>query len=78
MLVENTGASVTSKGAFYDKGKEPSPGDPPKLQLLIESNEPERIERAIREIKKILLEATQAVFEADARGPSAPGRYSVL
>lgn len=78
MLVENTGASVTSKGAFYDKGKEPNTGDPPKLSLLVESNEPERIERAIREIKTILLEATTAVFEADARGPSAPGRYSVL
>ncbi|KDN45076.1 P-loop containing nucleoside triphosphate hydrolase protein [Tilletiaria anomala UBC 951] len=78
MLIESSGASITSKGAFYEKGKEPQPGEPPKLQLLIESNDPERIERAVRDIKLILLEATQAALEAEQKGPSGPGRYSVL
>ncbi len=64
---------------FYEKGKEPQAGEPPKLQLLLESNEPERIERAVREIKLILIEATQAALEAEQRGgPGGPGRYSVL
>ena len=71
--------TVTNKGIYYEKGKEPQSGDPPKLQLLIESNDPERIERAVPEIKLILLEATQAALEAEQRGPGhGPGRYSVL
>ena len=51
MLIQSTGASITSKGAFYDRGKEPKPGDPPKLSLLIESNEQYRIEDAVRNAK---------------------------
>jgi len=79
-LIETTGASVTNKGQFYEKGKEPSPTDPPKLQLLIESNDESRVEHAVREIKRLLLEATQAALEAEARGPQhgGPGRYSVV
>ena len=34
-----TGASVTNKGIFYEHGKEPPLEGPPKLHLLIESNE---------------------------------------
>lgn len=70
--------AVTLKGAFYEKGKEPAPGEPPKLSLLVESNDPERIERAVRDIKVILLEATQQALEAEQRGGSGPGRYNVL
>ncbi|KAE8262769.1 hypothetical protein A4X03_0g2195 [Tilletia caries] len=79
-LIDTTGASVTNKGQFYEKGKEPGPGEPPKLQLLIESNDESRVEHAVREIKRLLLEATQAALEAEARGPQhhAPGRYSVV
>lgn len=39
-LVEETGASVTNKGIYYEPGKEPSGLEaPPKLHLLVESND---------------------------------------
>ncbi|WFC99104.1 RNA helicase [Malassezia yamatoensis] len=76
MLIQSTGASITSKGAFYDRGKEPKPGEPPKLSLLIESNEQFRIEDAVREIKRLLLEGAQAAMELD-RAPTG-GRYTVV
>ncbi|PKI84476.1 RNA helicase [Malassezia vespertilionis] len=77
-LIETTGASITSKGAFYDKGREPQPGDAPKLTLLIESNEEYRIEHAVREIKRLLLEGTQSFIEDQSRTPQAGGRYTVV
>ncbi|EPQ28211.1 uncharacterized protein PFL1_04039 [Pseudozyma flocculosa PF-1] len=78
-LIESTGASITNKGVFYKEGTEPQPGDPPKLQLLIESNNQEMVERAVLEIQRLLVEATQAAMEAEARNPgNAPGRYSVV
>lgn len=78
-LITNSGASITLKGAFYEKGKEPQEEEPPKLQLLIESNEEEKVESAVREVKEILLQATQAALEAEQRAPpGAPGRYSVV
>lgn len=42
-LIDMTGASVTNKGIFYEPGKEPPPEGPPKLHLLIESNEEWRV-----------------------------------
>ncbi|CAO1638057.1 unnamed protein product [Parajaminaea phylloscopi] len=78
-LIAESGASITNKGVFYEKGKEPSAGEPPKLQLLIESNDEEKVENAVRAIKQILLEATQAALEAEQRNSStAPGRYNVV
>ena len=38
-----TGASVTNKGIYYEQGKEPGPDQPPKLHLLIESNDEFRV-----------------------------------
>ncbi len=38
-----TGASVTNKGIYYDTGKEPPFEGPPKLHLLVESNEEFRV-----------------------------------
>lgn len=80
-LVESTGASVTNKGVFYEKGREPGLDDPPKLNLLIESNEEWRVQRAIAEIKSILIEATTQALEAEQRDPGGRmggGRYNVL
>jgi len=78
-LISESGASITNKGVFYEKGKEPQPGEPPKLQLLVESNDESKVEAAVREIKQLLLEATQAALEAEQRNPGgAPGRYSVI
>ncbi|KAI0033772.1 P-loop containing nucleoside triphosphate hydrolase protein, partial [Vararia minispora EC-137] len=78
-LIDMTGASVTNKGIYYDSGKEPPPEGPPKLHLLIESNEEWRVEHAVREIKRLLIEASAAALQAEMRNPSAPsGRYSVV
>jgi len=78
-LIEITGASVTNKGIFYEPGKEPSGlEDPPKLHLLVESNEEWRVEQAVREIKRLLFEASAAALQAEMRNPTAPGRYSVI
>ena len=70
---------------------------PPKLHLLIESNEEyrvrnelhfhisllkttlEQVEQAVREIKRLLIEASAAALQAEMRNPSGTvGRYSVV
>ena len=84
-------------GIFYEPNKEPSGlEDPPKLHLLVESNEEWRVscwfllhgltlthpvgqvEQAVREIKRLLFEASAAALQAEMRNPTAPGRYSVV
>ncbi|GBE79779.1 Pre-mRNA-processing ATP-dependent RNA helicase PRP5 [Sparassis crispa] len=78
-LIDMTGASVTNKGIYYDSGKEPPLEGPPKLHLLIESNEEWRVEQAVREIKRLLVEASAAALQAEMRNPTATaGRYSVV
>ncbi|KAF8558852.1 P-loop containing nucleoside triphosphate hydrolase protein [Imleria badia] len=78
-LIDMTGASVTNKGIYYETGKEPPPEGPPKLHLLVESNEEYRVEQAVREIKRLLIEASAAALQAEMRNPSAvAGRYSVV
>ncbi|KAI0068936.1 DEAD-domain-containing protein [Artomyces pyxidatus] len=78
-LIDMTGASVTNKGIYYETGKEPPPEGPPKLHLLIESNEEFRVENAVREIKRLLIEASAAAIQAEMRNPTATsGRYSVV
>ncbi|KZT20802.1 P-loop containing nucleoside triphosphate hydrolase protein [Neolentinus lepideus HHB14362 ss-1] len=78
-LIEISGASVTNKGIFYEAGKEPPHDGPPKLHLLIESNEEWRVEQAVREIKRLLLEASAAAIQAEMRNPTGTvGRYSVV
>ncbi|KDE05570.1 hypothetical protein MVLG_04065 [Microbotryum lychnidis-dioicae p1A1 Lamole] len=80
-LVESTGASITNKGTYYEPGKEPGPGDLPKLHFLIESNDEHRVKAAITEIKRALIEGATLALEAEQRlpaGTNAPGRYSVV
>ncbi|KAF8165203.1 P-loop containing nucleoside triphosphate hydrolase protein [Crassisporium funariophilum] len=78
-LIDMTGASVTNKGIFYEHGKEPPVEGPPKLHLLIESNEEYRVEQAVREIKRLLIEASAAALQAEMRNPTSTiGRYSVI
>ncbi|KAI5119905.1 hypothetical protein M0805_003709 [Coniferiporia weirii] len=78
-LIDQTGASVTNKGIYYEPGKEPPLDGPPKLHLLVESNEEWRVEQAVREIKRLLVEASAAALQAEYRNPTATaGRYSVL
>ncbi|KAK1236709.1 pre-mRNA processing RNA-helicase [Marasmius sp. AFHP31] len=77
-LIDMTGASVTNKGIYYESGKEPPLEGPPKLHLLVESNEEFRVEQAVREIKRLLVEASTAALQAEMRNPTATGRYSVV
>ncbi|QRV72849.1 DEAD/DEAH box helicase [Ceratobasidium sp. AG-Ba] len=78
-LIDMTGASVTNKGIYYEQGKEPPPEGPPKLHLLVESNDEYRVEQAVREIKRLLIEASTAALAAEQRNPTATaGRYSVV
>jgi ATP-dependent RNA helicase DDX46/PRP5 len=78
-LVDVTGASVTNKGVYYEPGKEPPAEGPPKLHLLIESNDEFRVEQAVREIKRLLIEASAAALQAEMRNPTQTyGRYSVV
>lgn len=87
-------------GIYYEPSKEPPPEGPPKLHLLIESNEEWRVrvplasrlwrlalttcwnvqvEQAVREIKRLLVEASAAALQAEMRNPTATaGRYSVV
>ena len=37
-----------------------------------------KVEQAVREIKRLLIEASAAALQAEMRNPSAIGRYSVL
>ena len=55
-LIDMTGASVTNKGIYYESGKEPPVEGPPKLHLLIESNEEWRVRLVLyfRDRKKYL------------------------
>jgi ATP-dependent RNA helicase DDX46/PRP5 len=77
-LVDVTGASVTNKGVYYEPGKEP-PAEGPQLQLLIEPNDEFRGEQAVREIKRLLIEASAAALQAEMRNPTQTyGRYSVV
>jgi ATP-dependent RNA helicase DDX46/PRP5 len=40
---------------------------------------PTQVEQAVREIKRLLIEASAAALQAESRNPSAPqGRYSVV
>lgn len=75
-LIETTGASITNKGSYYEKGKEPGPDDPPKLHLLIESNDEMRVRLAISEIKRLLLDSSLAAMEQENR--PTQGRYNVV
>lgn len=58
-IVRRTGAYITSKGQFYDRAREPGPGEPPKLALLIESDDQSSVEQAASEVKRLLIESMQ-------------------
>ena len=37
-----------------------------------------QVEQAVREIKRLLIEASAAALQAEMRNPTASGRYSVV
>ncbi|TKA65332.1 hypothetical protein B0A55_10571 [Friedmanniomyces simplex] len=75
-ILESSGTSITSKGVFYDKGKEPEAGQLPKLYILVEGDTEVAVQGAMRDLTRLLKEGALAAMEADNKAPT--GRYSVV
>ncbi|THC87762.1 hypothetical protein EYZ11_012791 [Aspergillus tanneri] len=76
-ILEATGTSITTKGSFYATGKEPGPGENPKLYILVEGETELSVTNAMRELMRLLKEGTIAAVDSDARAPVG-GRYNVV
>ncbi|KAL5341806.1 hypothetical protein BJX70DRAFT_357972 [Aspergillus crustosus] len=76
-ILEATGTSITTKGSFYGTGKEPGPGENPKLYILVEGETELTVTNAMRELMRLLKEGTIAAADSEARAP-ASGRYNVV
>ncbi|PWY81911.1 P-loop containing nucleoside triphosphate hydrolase protein [Aspergillus heteromorphus CBS 117.55] len=76
-ILEATGTSITTKGSFYGTGKEPGPGENPKLYILVEGETELSVTNAMRELMRLLKEGTIAAADSDARAPVG-GRYNVV
>ncbi|PTU22502.1 hypothetical protein P175DRAFT_0135750 [Aspergillus ochraceoroseus IBT 24754] len=76
-ILEATGTSITTKGSFYATGKEPGPGENPKLYILVEGETELAVTNAMRELMRLLKEGTIAAADSEARAP-ASGRYNVV
>ncbi|KAL6239786.1 Pre-mRNA-processing ATP-dependent RNA helicase prp5 [Aspergillus navahoensis] len=76
-ILEATGTSITTKGSFYAAGKEPGPGENPKLYILVEGETELSVTNAMRELMRLLKEGTIAAVDSESRAP-ASGRYSVI
>jgi ATP-dependent RNA helicase DDX46/PRP5 len=74
-ILDTTGVSITTKGNFYQPGKEPGENDLPKLYILVEGDNENVVTDAMMEITRLLKEATMSAEET-VRGPT--GRYSVV
>ena len=68
-IVRKTGVAITSKGQFYERARNPGPGEPPKLALLIESDNQSSVEQAASEVKRLLLEGMRS--DADSTSSSS-------
>ncbi|KAK8196483.1 pre-mRNA processing RNA-helicase [Zalaria obscura] len=76
-VLEATGTSITSKGNYYPAGKEPAPGEAPKLYILVEGDTELVVTQAMRELQRLLKEGTMAAADSESRAP-ASGRYNVV
>ncbi|KAJ4511489.1 pre-mRNA processing RNA-helicase [Exophiala dermatitidis] len=74
-ILEATGTSITTKGSFYPAGKEPGPGENPKLYILVEGDTEVVVRDAMRELMRLLKEGTMSAADAAER---TGGRYSVV
>ena len=75
-ILEATGTSITTKGNYYLNIK-PTPNDPPKLYILVEGDTEIAVKNAMRELMRLLKDATAAAVDSESRAPTS-GRYSVL
>jgi len=76
-VLEATGTSITTKGSYYPPGKNPEPGQDPKLYILVEGDTELVVTNAMRELKRLLVEGTAAAVDSESRAP-ASSRYSVV
>ncbi|KAJ5135837.1 Helicase C-terminal [Penicillium bovifimosum] len=76
-ILDATETSITTKGEFYPSGKQPGPGDLPKLYILVEGPDEISVTNAIHHLRSLLKEATLAAADDEARAPVG-GRYNVL
>ena len=75
-VLEQTGASITTKGTHIQNGRLPGPGET-RLHLLVEGETPVQVENAMRELRRLLSEASDAALTSLSR--EAPtGRYNVM
>lgn len=77
-VLEATGTSITTKGSYYPAGKEPGPGQDPKLYILVEGDTEVVVTSAMKELRRLLAEGTAAAVDSESRAPVVAGRYSVL
>ena len=75
-ILDATGTSITTKGSFYPAGKEPGPGQDPKLYILVEGDTELVVAMALQELTRLLEEGTRIAEDAASRAP-ASGRYTV-
>lgn len=75
-ILDATGTSITTKGSFYPPGKEPQPGQDPKLYILVEGETELAVAMALQELTRLLEEGTRIAEDAASRAP-ASGRYTV-
>ena len=73
---ELTGAAITIRGRFYDKG-EKIPDDDRKLFLLIEGPTMAKVRAAKDECKSIIADMTEKSMRRD-QGSQGPGKYNVM
>lgn len=73
---ELTGAAITIRGRFYDKG-EKIPDDDRKLFLLIEGPTMAKVRAAKDECKAIIADMTEKSMRRD-QGAQGPGKYNVM
>jgi ATP-dependent RNA helicase DDX46/PRP5 len=74
-VLELTGASITTKGSFFESGRLPGPGES-KLHIVVEGETPVQVENAMRELRRLLSEASDAALTSSAR-ETPTGRYKV-
>ncbi|KAK3072308.1 pre-mRNA processing RNA-helicase, partial [Teratosphaeriaceae sp. CCFEE 6253] len=75
-ILESSGTSITSKGIFYEKGKEPEGAQLPKLYILVEGDTEVAVQGAMRDLTRLLKEGAIAAMEAAGSAPM--GRYQVV
>lgn len=74
-ILEATGTSITTKGHFYGKDQVVKDNQP-KLYILVEGDTEIQVQNAMRELTRLLKEATLTASENESRG--ATGKYAVV